>query len=156
LTALPTLADAAQTRQNVAQEALTWLGTPYHHHARIKGVGVDCVQLLCGVFEAVGLVPPITTGHYPVDWHLHHSEEVFSGSLDQYAHLRSPGTTPQVGDMLLFQFGRTFSHGSIVVGHDSDGAVLLVHSYVKRGVIVSRLTEDPLAGRAMQHWSLWP
>ena len=22
-------------------EALTWLGTPYHHQGRVKGVGVD-------------------------------------------------------------------------------------------------------------------
>jgi cell wall-associated NlpC family hydrolase len=145
-----------EQRRAVAGEAASWIGTSYHHHARIKGVGVDCAQLLCAVFETVGLVPPIDTGHYPVDWHLHHSEEIFSHWLTRYAHLRSPGAAPQIGDILLFQFGRTFSHGSIVVGRDSDGTLLLVHSYVKRGVILSRLTEDPLAGRALQHWSLWP
>lgn len=35
----------SEQRAAVAQEALAWLGTPYHHHARIKGVGVDCAQI---------------------------------------------------------------------------------------------------------------
>ena len=33
------------------QEALTWLGTPYHHQGRVKGVGVDCGTLICEVYE---------------------------------------------------------------------------------------------------------
>lgn len=31
-------------------EAITWLGTPYHHQGRVKGVGVDCGTLLCEVY----------------------------------------------------------------------------------------------------------
>jgi cell wall-associated NlpC family hydrolase len=136
-------------REAVVTEALTWLGTPYHHHARIKGVGVDCAQLLCAVFEAVGLVPHIDAGFYPVDWHLHHSDELFSNYLARYATQQPPGTAPQLGDVFLWRFGRTFSHGSIYVG---DG--VLVHSYIGRGVTLSRFTEDPLDGRPHQHWSI--
>lgn len=135
-------------REAVAVEALSWLGTPYHHHARLKGVGVDCAQLLCGVFEACGLVGPVETGHYPVDWHLHRNEEIFSGWLARFA-VQTPAE-PQLGDVCLFRYGRTFSHGSIYVG---DG--LLVHAYIGRGVMLSRATEEPLEGRDMQHWSFW-
>jgi hypothetical protein len=46
-------------RAAVVKEALTWLGTPYHHHARVKGVGVDCARLLCAVYEASACVPHI-------------------------------------------------------------------------------------------------
>lgn len=137
-------------RADVATEALTWLGTPYHHHGRIKGVGVDCAQLLCAVFESVGLVPKIETGPYAVDWHLHHSEEVFSNWLAKYATLKPAGEVLQVGDVCLWRFGRTFSHGSIYVGDD-----LFIHAYIGRGVILSRTNEDPLGGRQMQHWSFW-
>ncbi len=137
-----------QQRQAVAQEALTWINTPYHHHGRIKGVGVDCAQLLCAVFEDCGLVPHIDAGFYAPDWHLHRGEEVFSAWLAKYA---KPGTgLPDIGDVVLFRYGRTFSHGSIYVGAD-----LLIHSYIGRGVILSRLDEDPLAGRETQHWSFW-
>ena len=37
------------SRAAVVAEAIAWLGTPYHHRARIKGVGVDCAQLALGV-----------------------------------------------------------------------------------------------------------
>ena len=141
-------APTQEQREAVACEALTWLGTPYHHHARIKGVGVDCAHLLCGVFEAVGLVPHIDPGNYAVDWHLHRNEEVFSGWLEKYAHA---AVAPiRLGDVLLFRYGRTFSHGSIYVGNAH-----FIHSYIGRGVILSRLDEDPLAGREYQHWSFW-
>lgn len=140
----------AVQREDVATEAMSWMGTPYHHHARIKGVGVDCAQLLCAVYEACALVGPVDPGTYAVDWHLHHSEEKFSGWLAKYARLQAPGGVVGLGDVCLFKFGRTFSHGSICVG---DG--LLAHSYLGRGVILSRFSDEPLDGREMQHWSFW-
>jgi cell wall-associated NlpC family hydrolase len=137
-------------REAVASEAMTWINTPYHHHGRIKGVGVDCAQLLCAVYEACGLVEPVDPGMYAIDWHLHHSEEQFSGWMRKYAALQLDRALLGLGDVVLFKYGRTFSHGSIYVG---DG--LFVHSYVNRGVMLSRAHEDPLNGRDMQHWSFW-
>ena len=139
-----------QQRQAVVREARSWLGTPYHHHARIKGVGVDCAQLLCGVFENCGLVEPIEPGFYPVDWHLHRNEEMFSQWAGRYAKPQDAGSPYRLGDVVLFKFGRTFSHGSIYVGDE-----LFIHSYLRRGVILSRLNEEPLDGRETQHWSYW-
>ena len=43
-------------RQSIVAEALSWEGTPYHHHGRIKGVGVDCAMILAEVYHAVGLL----------------------------------------------------------------------------------------------------
>ncbi len=138
-----------QQRAAVVAEAMTWRGTPYHHHARIKGAGVDCAQLLCAVFEACALVPPIDPGFYPTDWHLHRSEQMFSAWLQRFAtQVQRP---PEPGDVVLWQFGRTFSHGSICAGGG-----LFIHSYIGRGVILSRDTEEPLDGRCPQRWSFWP
>jgi NlpC/P60 family putative phage cell wall peptidase len=131
----------------VAREALTWLGTAYHHHARIKGVGVDCVQLLCAVYEACGLVAPIATGTYATDWHLHRSEEIYASSCSRYAQRVD---APRLGDVALYKFGRCFSHGGIVVDHD-----LVLHAYLGRGVIMTRFSEDPLMGREVQFFSPW-
>ncbi len=36
---------------DVVRTARTWLGTPYHHQGRLKGVGVDCAGLLIGVAQ---------------------------------------------------------------------------------------------------------
>lgn len=143
------------TREQVVAEARTWLGTGYHHHARIKGVGVDCVQLLCGVFEACGLVEHIDTGFYPVDWHLHRGEEMFSNSMLPFGRQLPDGQPALPGDVFVFRYGRTFSHGAIYAGEDTDGRGLLIHSYIGRGVILSGFHEEPLCGRPFQHWSIF-
>lgn len=139
--------DQAQERSAVVAEALSWLGTGYHHHARVKGVGVDCAQIICAVFEACGLVEPIDPGYYATDWHLHRSEEVYAGWCARYA---KQVDAAQLGDVVLFQFGRCFSHGAIVVEQNT-----VVHAYMNRGVILTRFSEEPLAGRATQIWSPW-
>lgn len=53
--------DITAQRQAVVAEAKTWIGTGFHHEARIKGAGVDCAQLLIAVFSACGFVPEFTT-----------------------------------------------------------------------------------------------
>ena len=44
-------------RLAVVAEAESWLGTPYHHEARIKGHGVDCVehQVLQRAMQQIGI-----------------------------------------------------------------------------------------------------
>ena len=44
-------------QERVRSEALTWLGTPYHHQGRVKGVGVDCGQILISIYEKAGILP---------------------------------------------------------------------------------------------------
>lgn len=43
-------------RQDVVIAARDWIGTPYHHQARIKGVGVDCIGIVIGVARELGAV----------------------------------------------------------------------------------------------------
>jgi cell wall-associated NlpC family hydrolase len=138
----------AEERLRVVVEARSWLHTPYHHHGRIKGVGVDCAQILCAVFESCGLVPHVDPGFYAPDHHLHRSEEIYIQWLERCgAH---EVQTPASGDVALFRFGRTWSHGGIVL----EPATVL-HAYLGRGVIVTRLDEEPLDGRPPRFWSLW-
>ena len=71
----------------IVEEALSWLNTPFHHAARIKGRqgGVDCVNFLIGVFSAVKAAPAITLDPYPQDWHMHNEEQRFLEGLANYA-----------------------------------------------------------------------
>jgi cell wall-associated NlpC family hydrolase len=145
--------DQTIERAAVVAEAMTWHRTPYHHHGRVKGVGVDCAMLLAEVFEACGLVSRVEPGAYPVQWHLHRSEERFVGWLAQYAQPLPEGQAPQPGDVALFQFGRCFSHGALLVEPD-----LALHAYSgrhTREVILTRLDEEPLQGRPVQFWTFW-
>jgi cell wall-associated NlpC family hydrolase len=56
---------------------------------------------------------------------------------------------PQAGDVAMFRFGRTWSHGGIFVSPTE-----VVHAYVKSGVILTRLTEEPLASRPQCFFTL--
>jgi NlpC/P60 family putative phage cell wall peptidase len=43
------------TGEDVVAEARRWIGTPWRHQARLRGVGVDCGGLVVGVGQALGL-----------------------------------------------------------------------------------------------------
>lgn len=135
------------TRQNAIRQAKSWLGTPYHHHANIKGAGVDCAQFLIEVFHRIGAIPRIDVGDYPADWHLHRGDEQYLKWIEQYA---VKVEKPQMGDILLFKFGRCVSHGAILMDDDT-----VIHSYFRQGVVMTRLTDAELAGRMDSCWSLW-
>lgn len=38
----------------IAAEARTWIGTPFHWQGRVKGVGCDCKGLVAGVAQELG------------------------------------------------------------------------------------------------------
>lgn len=120
------LADAEQ-RMAVVDEALSWLGTPYHHLGRVKGAGTDCGQFLACVYDAAGVIEsPEVPLDYPHDWHLHRGEERYLGAVLRYA---KPVEYPAPGDIAVFKYGRCISHGGIVVLWP-----IMIHSYLRIGV----------------------
>ncbi|MGH8566844.1 MAG: NlpC/P60 family protein [Gammaproteobacteria bacterium] len=42
-------------RESIVAEARTWLGTPYRHQGRRKGLACDCAGLVIGVAHGLGL-----------------------------------------------------------------------------------------------------
>ena len=79
------MTDNAQ-RKAVIAEAETWLGTPYHHMARVKGVGCDCLTLLAAVYYSAEVIPAIDIPYYPPDWHLHRTAERYLDGLAYLPH----------------------------------------------------------------------
>lgn len=130
------------TRDKIIAEAMTWLRTPWHHEARVKGAGVDCAQFLIAVYAAVGLIPDFTPDHYPPDWHLHRQKPRFLELLLQYA---DPVESPLPGDVAMFQYGRHAAHGSIVT--DTAGLTIIHAWRDERMVTITDLTVSPLRDR---------
>ena len=110
-------------RAAVVAEARSWIGTPYHNCADIKGVGVDCGMLLVRVFVDCGLCPPFDPRPYPIDWHLHRSEERY---LDFVFDRSAEVAEPQPGDVMVLRYGRCYSHGGIVT---RSAPVTIVHAF---------------------------
>ncbi len=126
------------TGQKIADAARAWLGTPYVNNSMVKGQGVDCSYLLVGAFIDSGVMAPdrLVIEDYSNEWHLHHSEEKYLKYIKQIAD-EVPADKPlQVGDILLYQYGRCISHGAIYMG---DGIV--IHAFVDLGVILSKLDD---------------
>lgn len=117
------------TRADVVAEALSWERTPYHSRARIKGVGVDCAQFPAAVYHAVGLIPDLRPEYSP-QWMLHRDEEQFLSWVTPYAReIGRDALGP--GDFVIWKFGRTFSHGGIVIDPPD-----IIHAVIAGGAVV--------------------
>ena len=105
-------------REKVVREALTWLGTPYRICADVKGSGVDCGMLLVRVFVDTGICAPFDPRPYPEQWHLHQVAERYMGIVTHFAHEVEPPPQRDLlpGDLILFKYGKVFSHGAIFIG----------------------------------------
>jgi cell wall-associated NlpC family hydrolase len=102
----------AHERAEILRIAATWLRTPYRHGQRVKGHGVDCAQILIAIYSEAGLIEPFTPDTYAGDWHLHHREERYTAVIERFA---DPVDRPEPGDVSVWRFGYTFSHGAVVM-----------------------------------------
>jgi cell wall-associated NlpC family hydrolase len=137
-------------REDVVTEARSWLGTPYHHHARVKGAGIDCGMILAEVYAAAGVLPEVDPGEYVYDWFMHRDEPVYLNTLEKYAtKIEGPA---QPGDIAMFQFGRNPAHGAIVI----EWPVIL-HAYASAGMVILDDAEanQDLKERFVGIWSPW-
>ena len=134
-----------QLRGTIIREAESWIGTPFHHAGRVKGAGVDCLMLLAEVYERAGLSGHVEPPFYVPDWHLHQGAERYMEGLLGYARAVK---APEPGDIALFRFGRTFSHGAIVTGWPR-----LIHAYWNIGVVWGDATLHPLKKRPVRFFT---
>lgn len=140
----------AAERALVCERALAWLRTPYHHRARIIGVGVDCAQLPAAVYEEAGLIPHIAP-KYSGQWFLHHDAELYLEWVRPYAR-EIAREEARPGDLGIWRFGRTYSHGAIIIDPP-----LVVHALLAEGaVVLGDMGRDiDLASRPARFFTLW-
>jgi cell wall-associated NlpC family hydrolase len=136
----------AELRAAIVAEARTWLRTPYRNLGAIKGVGVDCAMLLVRVYQAVGLVPAdFDPRPYSPDWYLHRDEERFLAHVLPRARRLERG---ERGDIALYRYGRSISHGAILVDDEQ-----LIHANRLTG-LVELCERRALAPRFDSFWTV--
>ena len=139
-----------ELRAAIVAEATSWLRTPYHHQARIKGVGVDCAQLPAAVYEAVGLIPHLEPQYSP-QWMLHHDEEQYLSWIKPHARqIKREEVLP--GDLVVWKFGRVYSHSGIVTTPPT-----VIHAMQRAGrVVLADMDRDgDLIYRPVLYFSLF-
>lgn len=135
------------TREDVVREALTWEGTPFHDMAGVKGVGTDCAHLLIRVYAAVGLIEDFNPQYKP-QWFQHRDEPRFLQTLKAQGARWIHYENIQIGDVLMYRFGRHAAHAAIVVD-----ASTIIHAYKPVGH-VCRGSRREFDGRFDSAWSL--
>lgn len=140
----------AETRAAIVAEALSWERTPYLSHAKLKGVGCDCATLPAAVFAAVGIVSEINPT-YTADWMMHRDEEQFLSFVLPHAR-EIPEADLQPGDLVIWKFGRTFSHSAIVLDYPT-----VLHAVIRGGAVIrADMTVDvDLIDRPRKYFSVF-
>lgn len=137
------------SREEVVAEAMTWLRTPYHHRARLKGIGADCAQFPVAVYESLGLIPHIEP-EYPPDWHMHRDEDRYVQWALRFAR-EVQADQAMAGDLAIWKWGRAYSHGGILL----EGP-RVIHSYIGVGVTIDRRDQhEELRQRPSRFFTLW-
>lgn len=145
--------------QRVIAVARSWLGTPYHDQASLKGVGCDCLGLARGVWREVVGPEPFPIPPYSRDWGetgpREASETVPQGTnrasgaigggegpigLAEGARRMMPEIAPSdasPGSLILFRMTphAIAKHVGILTGPDQ-----FTHAYERLGVIEEPLT----------------
>jgi cell wall-associated NlpC family hydrolase len=133
---LDSAAVSASQRAAVVAEARSWIRTPYHHAADVKGHGVDCAFLLIRVYCDLGLVDSFDPRPYTRDWFLHRDEERYLGFLLARSHEVSE---PGLGDIILFRMGRCFAHAGIV---SQVKPLRMIHAFAPSRCVVEDIIES--------------
>ena len=127
----------APTRDCIVRAARGWLGTPYHHHAALRGIGADCLGLVRGVWRDVYGSDPESPPPYTRDWAEASGQETMIAAAERHFQACDIGAA-RPGDVLLFRLraGCVAKHAAILSGQDT-----FVHAM--EGCVASEVALSP-------------
>lgn len=114
-----------EARERLDAVAREWIGTPFHDHAELKGVGCDCATLLKCVATEAGIVDQFKLDHYSPQFFLHQKEERYIGWVTKFAREISQEEV-KTGDIVLYKIGHVFAHGALII---NPGWPNIIHAH---------------------------
>lgn len=126
--------------RQVAELARTWVGTPYHHQASLRGVGCDCLGLLRGIWRDVVGPEPERMPNYSPAWDEVSKRDDMATVFGKHlvaADDRLAAGDFRPGDVLLFRMRpeAVAKHCGIVTGDR------FVHAHSGHGTVEIELTD---------------
>jgi NlpC/P60 family putative phage cell wall peptidase len=120
------------TREAIVVAARSWLGTPYHHQASLKGVGSDCLGLIRGIWRELFGPEPETMPAYTRDWGNATGSETLLAAAARHLVMLDDMGAAGLGDVLVFRMRDqgVAKHAGILTGPSR-----LVHAQEGLGVI---------------------
>lgn len=123
--------------EDIVAEARTWIGTPWRHQGRLKGVGTDCLGLVGGIAVNLGLFPsetwttdPVFAGYGRIPM----SDRLLDGCgryLDSV-----PKANVRLGDILLMSFSKAERPQHFAVVSRLEPRLYIIHAYAQHRKVV--------------------
>jgi len=138
-------------RDQIVIEARRWLGTPYHHQAVVRGVGVDCVGLIRGVGHATGALPEDAEAweRFAGYSRIPNPRRMGEGMRQFLRPLEFP---PQCGDIAWLQWRPDLPMHLAILASDCRGDSTLIHSYSEAGGVVEHGLSPEWLARVKSWW----
>lgn len=124
-------------RLHIVTLARTWLGTPYHHQASLRGVGTDCVGLVRGIYRDLYGAEAEALPAYTRDWAEGSGRETLLDAARRHL-IEIASFDAQPGDVLVFRWrrGMLAKHCAIL-----SAPAAMIHAL--EGATVSEVTLSP-------------
>lgn len=123
------------TRADVLAEAVRWIGTPYCHQASRCGVGVDCLGLIVGVWNALGIEPLQLPRRDQRSWAQHADGEPLLDGLRAYLIEMAPANLAPA-DIVVLRWRKRWPASHLAILMDDD---TIIHAYEGGRVVRSHL-----------------
>lgn len=130
------------TRQDVINEARTWMGTRFHHQGRLKGVGVDCIGILSGTLQVLNLLK-----YDNINYTKDPDSDKLVSICDKYL-IKIPIEEAKPGDVLLMSWRRGPQHMALL----TDQGILHAHIGVKK--VVEHVYDDEWKARTVAAYNI--
>lgn len=124
------------TRTQVVAEARGWTGTRWLHQGRMKGVGVDCINLVIGVGLDTGLITQEGLDNFDNPEYYRYGRspngELLLQGCDHFLD-RVPMSDLKLGDILIFKFVEEPQHFAIVT---ESTPIYIIHAFAHARKVV--------------------
>lgn len=122
-------------KEQIITTARDWLGTPYHHQARVKRVGVDCIGLVIGVCWELGLID--------FDYNNYDRTPDSTMMMELINNHCTPTDTPEEGDLLVFRIRKNPQHCGLMTD------IGVIHAYQSAGKVVEHPLDEWWSNRVI-------
>jgi cell wall-associated NlpC family hydrolase len=121
------------TRNEVVTAARSWIGTPFAHQGRLKGVGVDCIGLVIGLGREFNLCEP----DFDISGYARNPDGKSLMALSRVHMTPISREAMRAGDVVVVRFGDHPQHFGVLADY-KHGGLSLVHAAMKSGAVVEQ------------------
>lgn len=142
-------------------ELREWIGTPFRHQGRTKGVGADCVGMVASVARDMDL-PAAEAARFVAYGRMPHKElfsDMAADYMDQlpYNRLQPIQDQAKPGDVIFFWIDTRDMprHVGVYTGLNDEGFPMMIHAHAKspRAVVEMPINAGYWQNRIVSIWT---